>query len=888
MKAKILLSLLFFSSFFTVTAQSLYEVTLTEKTVKSSLIIEGKVVDQTSFWNAKHTMIYSSSKVEIYKIFKGSYDKDTLEIITEGGSVGYEVVESSETLRLYKNQSGVFFLFPNSLGIRSPATGDILWDVYSSSQGFIHYDLGKGTASAPFIKYRNIMTDLYNEIKVKTRKEYINKKPGFSVNAFIQKNNAKGLAVLGPSISSFSPAIVNAGALLDPANNVLTINGAGFGTGSGSAAVLFDDADDGSGGTPFTVAYNDPLIISWSNTQIQLRVPTKAGTGALIVQDAASVQATAPSNLEVLYSIQTASFSFSGNNYTKEVNLIDDNSTGGYTIFYSTNTAGGGVNFDTDPAKQTFQRALTTWKETAGYNITEGGTTNNQASNVSDGVNTIMFDNLNTGRAPLAAGVLATCYSFMTTCPVSFTTNQIEKTEFDVVIRNAGVSSGSATFTNGPCPPNSSDFHQTDLESVILHELGHAINLGHINDSYQGPSVGQINPNKLMNYAIVNSVRRTTPDYSAKAGALYAITPQGSVAGSCTSMGEMTPLSTISESKDNCPASFPSSPIANGTTVSFDLVHAGSNRFVDPGYTQVRCDGLGASITNNAYYAFKTNPAGGILSLVVSGYSTTPAALASCPQVYGGVPVTGIRLALYQASSCPSAGAFSTPVTCQIFSGNGTLPNITGLSANTNYLLYLEGVENTKAAFSLTFGGSVLPIKFQGFTGKVVNNFNELNWSIGFYADITKLVLEKSANGIDYYGIDSISANNLSPEGNYNDNNPLQGNNFYRLAAINNDGSKQFSSIVVLARDDHFLATLYPNPASTTLNIQVSAKEKGRYAFDIYNSSGQTIHRATIDIVQLNQVIKIPLNSFAKGVYFLKIRNDKSEMVQNSTFTIAH
>src|SRR5260221_14513723 len=142
----------------------------------------------------------------------------------------------------------------------------------------------------------------------------------------------------------------------------------------------------------------------------------------------------------------------------------------------------------------------------------------------------------------------------------------------------------------------------------------------------------------------------------------------------------MVLLTRIQEVNDWSPAFFPATPTPAGTSVNFDLVHATSNRFVDPAYTQVRCDGLGAAITNNAYYAFRTNPAGGILSLLVTGYSTTPAAIASCTQVYGAIPVTGVRLGLYQVSSCPSAGSYPVPVSCQIFSGNGTLSNILGLS----------------------------------------------------------------------------------------------------------------------------------------------------------------------------------------------------------------
>ena len=878
MKNRILLLLLSFCCTIQLFAQSLYEVSLDEKVKNSSLIIEGKVVSEQSFWNDRHTLIYTSHSVEVYKVFKGALSVSTIDIVTAGGKVGDTGLVVSDAAKLVKNDIGTFFLQHNNRSNSFINAADN-WNIYSSAQGFLKYDLRKATANAPFAHYKSVSGELYNAIKARTRKDFENRKPSFNISAVPGKNSRELSPLATPVISGFSPAVVTAGTFLDPANNVLTINGSGFGTGGGLAGVYFDDPDDGAGNSFVFVTYDDPLVISWTDTQIQIRVPGEAGTGQLYVQESTGLYAAAPGNLDVLYSIQN----YNGH----ETTLIDQNGSGGYTIAYSTNTAGGGVNFDTDPAKQTFQRALTTWKESVGANIVEGGTTSIQSITF-DGVCTIMFDNQNTGVAPLASGVLAVCYSWYLDCGVNPAINQAVKGEFEVVIRSAGVSSGSATFTLGPCPPNASNYLNIDLETVILHELGHALNLGHVNDNYQGSAVGRINPGKLMNWAVVNSVRRNTPDYSAKAGALYVVTPQGAVAGSCVIYGEMTPLTAINEPNDNCPASFPATPTPSGTSVAFDLVHAGSNRFVDPAYTQVRCDGLGASITNNAYYAFRTSPAGGILSLIVSGYTTTPAALTSCTQVYGGVPVTGVRLSVYQASSCPSAGAFPTPVNCQVFSANGALSNITGLAANTNYLIYLEGVENTKAAFSLTFGGSVLPIRFESFTGKILSTSNQLNWAVSYYADVKRLVLEKSSNGADYVAIDSIPDYAIAESGSYIDAKPFAGNNYYRLAAVNVDGSKKYSTVVILERKDKFLAAVYPNPANNSINLDLSAEKTGRFTFDIYNAGGQLVQKQTNTVLQSRQTIHISALNLANGVYFLKISNEKGEPIKNITFTVKH
>jgi hypothetical protein len=870
----------------TIFAQALYEVPIEEKTQLASIITEGKVINQQSFWNTQHSMIYTDNTVLVYKLFKGTSIPDTIHVLTVGGSVGTESIEASDLLQLNINEIGLFYCSPNALGIQSPIDQTVLLDVYSSAQGFIKYDLNTQTASSPFKKYSNITSSLYQAVEAQTGRGY---KTIRNLNTDLEQNRATNITA--PAISSFSPATVNAGAILDPTTNVLTINGSGFGsTPSGSAAVFFDNPDDGTGGTPFSVAYNSPNIVSWADNQIVIRVPTKAGTGSFGVIDASGNQVTASSNLNVLYSIIT-SIPTSAPNYVKEVNNINDNGSGGYTVVYSTNTAGGGVDLNASGAKSTFQRALTTWKEISGYNVIEGGTTTVQTI-ARDGNNNILYDNTNTGISPLASGVLAVCYSYFQICSDNYALNQTIKREFDIVIRNAGVSSGTANFTFGPCPPNATDYSLTDLETVLLHELGHSIGLGHINDTYTG-SIGSLNPSKIMNYTIVNSSKRVSPDYSAKAGAAYLIQQQGNVYGGCV-ITEMTPLSTTLESKDDCPTTLPNNALTTGTVISFDLVHATSNKFTDPSSTNFRCNGSIGSQTNNAYYAFKTNASGGTMSIAVSGYTTTPSALTSCTQVYGGIPVTGIRLALYDVTSgLPTTPeGYPTVLACREFSGNGSLTEFSGLSANANYLIMVEGIENTKANFTFSFSGTAittgvtLPLSSLILKANTVGKSVSLTFTASNEQDINQYFIEHSSDGILFSKIGevmpSINNNALSNTYRFVDQQPTTGNNFYRIKGVSANNMEQYSNVTMVNLYQHKpTITVSPNPIEgKRLQLKAENMQKGNYACMITDVLGKVVYQKEIFSTGANEMLNIELpSSTTPGLYCVQILGGSGPLV---------
>src|SRR6266487_4320688 len=166
----------------------LYKIELIEKIKASSIIVEGKVINKKSFWNNAHTMIFTANTIEVYKSFKGNVTEKRIEIMTQGGSVGPDAITASDLLQLDVGKIGMFFCEPNRINLKSPFTKKKLFDVYSSDQGFLRYDLKKDEAFAPFATYKKIEKNLYKLIQQKTAEKFRVINSAFDISSIITQN----------------------------------------------------------------------------------------------------------------------------------------------------------------------------------------------------------------------------------------------------------------------------------------------------------------------------------------------------------------------------------------------------------------------------------------------------------------------------------------------------------------------------------------------------------------------------------------------------------------------------------------------------------------------------------------------------------------------------
>ncbi|OON69247.1 hypothetical protein B0919_08075 [Hymenobacter sp. CRA2] len=447
---------------------------LAQRTAAATLVVEARVTAQQVVENAGGN-IFTLNRLEVYKVFSGQLPAG-VQVTEPGGTLGLRREVVSATANLAVGQQGLFLLEPDPVGPDRSA-----FRLVAGPQGLIRYDTGDRTAADPFGKYRSIENELYPAVERATGRAGRQLKANASLDAAPVAARANA-----PVINGFLPASLPAGT-----GAVLTINGSGFGATRGAGRVEFPNAD--AGGSSY-IAANSTDYVLWADTQIQVRVPSGAGSGAFRVTTDAAATTTSPSALAVVYAYSNI------DTPPARARLVNDDGQGGYTLNYDADFAANTA------ARGAFERALNSWNAATRLPMRIGAlATNSVISN--DGTNIVRFD----AGATLPTNVLGRTTSYYQGCipggsgPAFWKVSEID---FNFARPNAG--SGGVNWNFGPQAPTSAQY---DFESVALHEQGHAHQLGHI-----------IRPTAVMHYAIANGqLARTLSADSDIPGSLAVI-----------------------------------------------------------------------------------------------------------------------------------------------------------------------------------------------------------------------------------------------------------------------------------------------------------------------------------------------------------------------------
>lgn len=331
---------------------------------KADVIFEGVIAQRDPLEIKDSKLICTKNTILVTKIWKGELADEaaTLELISEGGQTADRMTQTAESQFLYQDFAGLFFAKKTPQG----------WKLLNG--GVVHYDrLNRKAASIHWNVFENIETDLYAKITESVGKNY----QELAKNEFFWKTKTKGNArTEALEISSFVPAQVTGGTLMK-----LTINGTGFGAERGAEGNVFFTNNSDGGATMRQLVERgfwredyDAELISWSDTKIEVYVPSFAGTGKISVVNDNGERFDSFDPLQVKYSVSTVRDFGSGGIGIPGVQpeklqpaqnplLVNQNSNGGYTIYVDPTV------FTNEPMMGAITRAVAKWRCATGINF---------------------------------------------------------------------------------------------------------------------------------------------------------------------------------------------------------------------------------------------------------------------------------------------------------------------------------------------------------------------------------------------------------------------------------------------------------------------------------------------------------------------------------------
>jgi len=163
---------------------------------------------------------------------------------------------------------------------------------------------------------------------------------------------------------------------------------------------------------------------------------------------------------------------------------------------------------------------------------------------------------------------------------------------------------------------------------------------------------------------------------------------------------------------------------------------------------------------------------------------------------------------------------------------------------------------------------------YLNFTAFNIGRAVELQWLTNTLEKSKQLTLERSANKIDFESIKDFNQfDNENSDTFFRevDQQPLVGDNYYRLKQIFKNGQVTFSPIQLVKFQVNLEeVNIFPNPAKDILNIQLSefVGQAGKLQlFDVYGK----LQKSMIVERLPNALLSIPVQDLSDGFYYLSI-----------------
>ncbi|MEO7045238.1 MAG: T9SS type A sorting domain-containing protein, partial [Ferruginibacter sp.] len=184
------------------------------------------------------------------------------------------------------------------------------------------------------------------------------------------------------------------------------------------------------------------------------------------------------------------------------------------------------------------------------------------------------------------------------------------------------------------------------------------------------------------------------------------------------------------------------------------------------------------------------------------------------------------------------------------------------------------------SGFFLGTANSVLPLTLLEFKGQLQNSNISLQWLTANEVSTKEFIIERSANGTTFNGIGNAEAQSKDGTNTYSftDATPFSGNNFYRLKMVDKDGKSSFSNVIKINYEASISALeIYPNPASSLLNIKISSNKNENIVLKVTGASGRTIIKRSSSVNAGITQVPFNIEKLSSGLYYVSTQLNGQE-----------
>jgi hypothetical protein len=231
------------------------------------------------------------------------------------------------------------------------------------------------------------------------------------------------------------------------------------------------------------------------------------------------------------------------------------------------------------------------------------------------------------------------------------------------------------------------------------------------------------------------------------------------------------------------------------------------------------------------------------------------------------------------ATTGPSLATLVTPVSTGLPAACNNQPEIQVRIITTDAI----GSDEWIGIDDIVISGQAMiptPISLNNFSGYKQGNMNLLSWSTAAEINNNGFEVQRSSNGINYAAIGFVNSQaiggNSTTQLNYafTDNSGTGSRQYYRLRQVDIDGHSKLSNIVLIKGDKPLTLTidgLFPNPASSVVNVLIAAPNKDKATLIITDITGRVVIRQALNVETGSSTIQVDINRLTKGDYMLKL-----------------